>query len=334
MLVLARWLARWPLWLLHLFGGVLGWAVYALAPTYRARFREHAALAGVSPAAARRAVAEAGRLVAELPRLWLAAPLTRAARPSPARGRRHRDSVFSTTTAPAALDGGEGPGRIPAALPVPVEWRGEALVEQALMQGRGLLVLTPHLGSFEIAAQAYAARFGRQAPVTVMYRPARQAWLRALQARSRDRPGLAAVPASLAGVRQMVRALRRGEAVGLLPDQVPPEGLGEWAPFFGRPAYTMTLASRLAAQTGAALLLMWGERLPAGAGYRVHVLPYPEPELLRQGSAQQAAACVNRAMESLVRACPQQYLWGYHRYKAPRPASASPPAGSSAAEGA
>lgn len=289
MLVLARWLARWPLWLLHWFGGALGWAVYALSPPYRARFREHAALAGVSPSAARRAVSEAGRLVAELPRLWLAPQ---------AAGR------------PAAT----------------VTWQGEALMEQALQQASGLLILTPHLGCFEITAQAYAERFGRQAPLTVMYRPARQPWLRSLQAGARDRPGLCAVPASLAGVRQMVRALRRGESVGLLPDQVPPDGLGEWAPFFGRPAYTMTLAARLAAQTGASVLLMWGERLPRGAGYCVHVLPFPQPERLQQGTPAEAAAWVNQAMESLVRACPEQYLWGYHRYKAPAAPRAAPPA--------
>ena len=102
----------------------------------------------------------------------------------------------------------------------------------------------------------------------MLYRPARKAWLRELVDTSRTRPGLAVAPATLAGVRQMMRALRRGEAVGLLPDQVPPDGMGVWAPFFGRPAYTMTLAARLVQQTGAALLLAWGERLPRGAATR------------------------------------------------------------------
>jgi KDO2-lipid IV(A) lauroyltransferase len=117
----------------------------------------------------------------------------------------------------------------------------------------------------------------------------------------------------------MIRALRRGEAVGLLPDQVPPEGLGVWAPFFGRPAYTMTLAARLVQQTGAVPLVAWGERLPRGQGYVVHVSAFAEP--LPQDPAAQAesAAAVNRAMEQLIRASPAQYLWGYHRYKSPAP---------------
>jgi Kdo2-lipid IVA lauroyltransferase/acyltransferase len=135
---------------------------------------------------------------------------------------------------------------------------------------------------------------------------------------SRARPGLATAPATLAGVRQLIRALRRGEAVGLLPDQVPPEGMGVWAPFFGKPAYTMTLAARLVQQTGAVPLLVWGERLARGAGYAVHFLPFEE-SLPADASAQaESAAVINRAMERLILQRPQQYLWGYNRYKQPR----------------
>jgi KDO2-lipid IV(A) lauroyltransferase len=134
---------------------------------------------------------------------------------------------------------------------------------------------------------------------------------------SRERPQLYAAPATLAGVRQMIRALRKGEMVGLLPDQVPPEGMGVWAPFFGREAYTMTLATRLVQQTGAELLLTWVERLPHGAGYVQRFFAFAEP-LPTDGVA--AATAINRAMEGLIRQCPQQYLWGYHRYKAPRAA--------------
>jgi KDO2-lipid IV(A) lauroyltransferase len=173
------------------------------------------------------------------------------------------------------------------------------------------------MGSFEMAAQAYAERFGARQPVTVLFRPARQAWLAALQATARGRPGLATAPADLSGVRLLLRALKRGETVGLLPDQVPPQGQGVWAPFFGRPAYTMTLAARLVQQTGAALGLLWCERLPHGAGYVVHVLDMAEA-LPAGGDDAAAAASVNRAMEAVIARAPQQYLWGYHRYKQPR----------------
>jgi KDO2-lipid IV(A) lauroyltransferase len=132
---------------------------------------------------------------------------------------------------------------------------------------------------------------------------------------ARNRPGLQAVPTTLAGVRQMIKALRAGEAVGLLPDQVPPEGMGVWAPFFGRSAYTMTLAARLALQTGARVVLIWGERLPWGRGYRLHTRPLGHdlsPDL------ETAVVQINQAMESMVLTCPQQYLWAYARYKEPR----------------
>jgi KDO2-lipid IV(A) lauroyltransferase len=279
-----RWLSRRSLGLLHAFGGALGWAAYALSPTYRRRLLAHAGQAGVTAAQRRAAVTQAGRMVAELPRLWM--------RPA------------GETVVP------------------PVQWQGAERIDAALDAGRGLLLMTPHLGCFEVCAQAYAERWGARVPVTVMFRPARKPWLRELVEASRTRPGMSAAPASLAGVRQMMRALKRGDAVGLLPDQVPPEGMGVWAPFFGRDAYTMTLAARLAEQTGATVLLMVGERLPAAAGWRVHVQPLPEP--LPPGSPADEAhqvACatvINRAMEHLIRQWPHQYLWGYQRYKSPR----------------
>lgn len=284
MLSIFRWLSRRPLWLLHALGGGVGWLTWWLSPTYRARFRAQAAQAGIVPAAQRAAVAEAGRMAMELPFLWLRPP--------------------------------ERP------LGPLLRVEGAELVEAAHAAGRGLVLLTPHLGCFEICAQAYAERFApRFGPITVLYRPARKAWLREATENSRARPGLATAPASLAGVRQMIRALRRGEAVGLLPDQVPPDGQGVWAPFFGRDAYTMTLAARLVQQTGAALVLVWGERLRHGAGYVVRFVPMGEALPADPAAQAESAAVVNRAMESLIRQCPQQYLWGYHRYKAPRAAA-------------
>lgn len=274
-----RFLSRWPLALLHALGGLLGWLVYVASPTYRRRFRANVAQAGIAWGHARPAIAAAGRMAAELPWLWV------ATKREPLGGR--------------------------------LRWDGGELIAAALAEKRGLVMLTPHMGCFEICAQAIAERFtSPEAPITVLYRPARQASLRDVMAGSRERPGLATAPASLAGVRQMIRALRKGEVIGLLPDQVPPDGLGVWAPFFGRPAYTMTLAARLVQQTGAALLLIWGERLPGGEGFVVHVLP--APEIAKDASAEAAAAVINAAMESVIRRAPGQYMWGYHRYKQPR----------------
>jgi KDO2-lipid IV(A) lauroyltransferase len=278
MLLLLRWLSRRPLSHLHAIGAFLGWVVYALSPSYRRRLCANAQRAGVTPAQRRQAVAEAGKMVLEGLRLWLRPP----------------DQPIAD----------------------PVHWEGEQLIDEALAQGRGLVFLTPHMGSFEITAQAYAQRFGAQQPITVMYRPARYRMLRELEEAARARPALATAPASVGGVRQMMRALKRGEAVGLLPDQVPPEGMGVWAAFFGAPAYTMTLAARLALQAGAPVVLAWCERLPAGQGFHLRLSRLAEP--LPRNDEQGQAEVINRAMESLIRQCPQQYLWGYNRYKRPR----------------
>ena len=265
--------SRLPLWLLHSVGALLGWLSYALSPTYRRRFQENAALAGYSPAQVRGAIAHAGRMTAELPRLWL------------------------------------GP-------PVPLVWGETGFVDAAYRAGKGVIFLTPHMGCFEVTAQGLAQRYGAQfGAITVLYRPARQPWLARVMEGSRQRPGLETAPTTLAGVRQMIKGLRAGRAVGLLPDQVPPQGMGQWAPFFGRDAYTMTLGARLALQTGATVLLTWGERLPAGRGYQLHFSPLADP-LAAQLDA--AVLQINREMERIIRQCPAQYLWGYARYKQPR----------------
>ena len=270
---LFRLFSRCPLWLLHALGAALGWLAFALSPTYRRRFVANAALAGYTFAQVRGAVAHAGRMTAELPRLWLG-------------------------------------------MPTRMEWEGEACVDAAYAKGRGILFLTPHMGCFEITAQGLAQRYSAaHGPITVLYRPARQPWLAEVMEQSRQRPGLETAPTTLAGVRQMIKALRAGRAIGLLPDQVPPEGMGQWTPFFGQPAYTMTLAARLALQTGATVLLVWGERLGWGRGFRLHFSEMQQPI---SNELDTAVAQINQEMERLIRACPAQYLWGYARYKHPR----------------
>jgi|LauGreDrversion2_5_1035112.scaffolds.fasta_scaffold04807_2 KDO2-lipid IV(A) lauroyltransferase len=278
MLVLFKILSRWPLPVLHALGAALGWGVWWLSPAYRRHFRANVAQAGLAFEAARPAIADAGRFVAELPRLWM---------------RPHTESCLTN-----------------------VKVLGRERVDAALAQGRGVVFFSAHCGSFELAPQALAELYG---PVTALYRPARQPWLAQLMAGSRARPGLVMAPANLSGIRQMLKALRSRGAVALLTDQVPPEGLGLWAPFFGRPAYSMTLAARLVQQSGAALIAVRTERLPGGQGYQLEFLPpvaglHVAPAL----PLADAVALVNRANEQLILSLPGQYLWAYARYKQPR----------------
>ena len=281
MVRLFRLLGRLPLSLLQRLGALLGWLVWRLSGGYRQRFEEQAAGAGFSPAQYRPARAAIGTMVAELPWLWL--------RPAD-QGVLHL-----------------------------VQWDGLAHFESALDAGKGVILALPHLGCWEMIGQSLAERYGpTRGPLVALYRPARKAWLAPLVASSRDRPGLKAVPTSVAGVRSLIRVLRGGGYTAILPDQVPPLGQGVWAPFFGRPAYTMTLLSRLAQQSGARVLLCWCERLSAGKGYVMHFEPLDAPQLGdANATPEAAAAAVNAGMERLIERAPGQYLWSYARYKQP-----------------
>ena len=202
-------------------------------------------------------------------------------------------------------------GRLP-----PVEWHGSELIDAAFAASRGVLFLTPHMGSFEATALSYAERYGEKShPMTVLFRVPRKPWLRGLVYQARSRPGLKGAPTTMVGVRQLLRALRSGECVGLLPDQVPPQQLGVWAPFFGQSAYTMTLSVRLMQQTGAFVVLVWGERRPWGRGFDVYVRPLP---VALDADMTVAATQINQAMEDVILRRPEQYIWGYARYKKPR----------------
>lgn len=179
------------------------------------------------------------------------------------------------------------------------------LVDEALDKGKGLIFLTPHMGCFEITSIYYASHH----PITVLYRPAKKSWLSSLIDAGRSKGKVKLAPANAQGVRTLMQALKKGEAIGILPDQIPAQGEGEWANFFGKPAYTMTLACKLAEKTGASVIMAFGERLADGQGYKIQLTKLDSiatPELL------------NQAIEQQIRQKPEQYLWRYNRYKARR----------------
>jgi KDO2-lipid IV(A) lauroyltransferase len=192
------------------------------------------------------------------------------------------------------------------------EWQ---IAQSAIDSGKGVIFLTPHLGCFEIIAQVIASR----APLTALYRPPRIAMLEPLLEKARQRDGLALAPANLSGVRTLLKTLRKGGAVGLLPDQVPGAGEGVWTKFFGKHAYTMTLPAKLAQMSGATIILSYAERLPFGKGYVVHFVPF---ERQLTGTPEEQAGIVNTAMEELIARCPSQYFWSYNRFKGQPPSIA------------
>jgi Kdo2-lipid IVA lauroyltransferase/acyltransferase len=280
---LFRLLAHVPLSWMQRAGWLLGWCVWWLSPAYRRHFKAHIEAAGIGWQQAKGSVGATGQVVAELPWSWF---------------RSHQ---------------------IPVA-PL-IQWEGAEIFDQLIQQGRGVIFITPHIGCWELGAQALAERFSQQhGSMVVLYRPARKAWLNALLQGARSRPGISGVPITLSGIRALIRTLKSGGFVGLLPDQVPPMGQGVWAPFFGREVYTMTLLGKLAQQTGAPVLLSWCERLGAGQGFKLVLthLNLPEFQAHSGATAEQTASALNAALEQLIRRVPHQYLWGYARDKQPR----------------
>lgn len=278
---LFRLAARLPLRWLHAIGSVAGLITLRASPRFAARIAENVRMAGVVPSG--ETEAQFTRRVAREIGKGMFELLAVWFRPD--------DEVSSLV----------------------VECHGWERIERALGEGRGLLFLTPHLGCFDISAIYTSLRM----PLTVLYRPPKLRWLEPLMLKGRVRGKGRVVPTTLAGVRQMLKALRSGEAVGLLPDHVPGSGEGAWAPFFGRPAFTMTLAGRLQGTRNCTVLLAFARRLPDGAGYALSF-----EEVAADLAGDEGPARLNAVLEGLIRRCPEQYLWSYNRYKVPAGVSA------------
>lgn len=199
-----------------------------------------------------------------------------------------------------------------------VEVQNWDLVEAAISEGHGLVMLTPHLGGFEIIPRVLAQHF----PATILYRPSRQAWLNEVVEEGRAYPNMHFVPTNLHGVRQMTRALTRGEAIGILPDQVPSGGEGVWVPFFNRPAYTTPLPARLANRNNTPVVMFTAKRKALGQGWLMQATrlsPLSEDATL-------GATELNIAIENAVLVAPEQFIWSYNRYKHPAGAELPPKA--------
>lgn len=273
---LLRLAARLPLPVVHAFGVVVGWLLW-LVPNSQCRiaainlvlcFPEWNAVA--RRRLLRRTLVETGKTMLELGPLW----------------RWDRQRVLALVCA--------------------VE--GEEALRTALAGGRGAILITPHLGSWEMAGLYYSAHY----PLTTLYRPDRLG-LEALIRAGRGRLGARLVATNSQGVRALLQALRENGVLGILPDQDPGREAGLFVPFFGLPTNTMTLVSRLAIKTGAVTLLTYAERLPRGRGYKIHLEPLPS--VVGVGPLEVSVVTLNAAVEQAVRRLPEQYLWSYKRFK-------------------
>lgn len=198
------------------------------------------------------------------------------------------------------------------------ERHGEPLYDAALASGRGVIVVAPHFGNWELLNQWLSSR----GPIAIVYAPPESPVGDAFLLRVRGADNIRQVRAEGPAVRQLWKVLKDGGAVGILPDQQPKQGDGEFAPFFGVQALTMTLVSRLAERTGATVLFAWCERIGPDLDFALHVEPAaalvvdPDPTI--------AVAALNTAIERIARRDPAQYQWTYKRYGARPPGSGEP----------
>lgn len=185
-------------------------------------------------------------------------------------------------------------------------------LDAAYKEQQSVIFLTPHLGCFEITSLCIGLKY----PVTVLYRPPKKAHMEDMMISGRAKGKVNVAAANVQGVRLLMQALKRKEFIGILPDQIPAAGEGEWAPFFGKPAYTMTLACKLAEKTQSRIIMTYGERLPNGKGFHVHFAPV---------ASIATTSLMNEAVAKQISECPTQYLWRYPRFKVRHFASAIEP---------
>ena len=185
---------------------------------------------------------------------------------------------------------------------------GRELLDEARTEGRGVIVLAPHFGNWEVLNFWLSSHF----PFTAMYEPPKIRRLDPVIRRGRERMGASLVPTNPRGVAALLKALKRGEAIGILPDQEPSWGSGVFAPFFGRQAYTATLLPKLVARTEARVVTGVARRLP-GQGFALHFLPADE-RVYREEEVESASG-VNASVEAAIALDPAQYQWEYKRYR-------------------
>ncbi len=195
--------------------------------------------------------------------------------------------------------------------PLLKEVKGQALLDNANAQNKGILFLAPHMGNWELIGPIVSA----QHTATFLYRPPNVPSVESFMIHARARFGATLAPTNLRGVRTLIKALKNQEATVILPDQDPGESGGVYAPFYGRPARTMTLVSKLIQKTDCIALFIVLERLPKAQGFCLHYLP-ADPKIASPNE-QEATTALNQGIEQCIQIAPEQYLWGYKRYRKP-----------------
>lgn len=187
-----------------------------------------------------------------------------------------------------------------------VRFDDQAILNAAIAEGKGVILASPHFGNWEMTGQY----LGQSHAMHVLFRPAKDPFTDTYIMERRSRLGASLLPTDTSGVRGLSKALKRGEIIGILPDQEPDLQGGVFAPFFGQQALTMTLLSKLARRRQVPVLLTYMRR--TNAGFQFHLDRLPED--IYTDDMTTSASALNYAIEALVRRYPEQYIWNYKRF--------------------
>lgn len=186
---------------------------------------------------------------------------------------------------------------------------GENIFHEALAAGQGVIAIVPHWGTWEFM-NAWVNQF--TSPI-IMYKPGKQPGVDAFVAEARGRLNATVVPTDDSGVRATFKALRKGGFTAILPDHIPGDNGGVFAPFFGISTWTGVMVPKLAAKTACRIVVMGCVRRADGQGFDLH-FQAGDPDI-NHADTQTATAAMNRAMAKFINLAPEQYQWSYKRFK-------------------
>ena len=192
-----------------------------------------------------------------------------------------------------------------------VEIKDVDLIRETIKLRKGLICLTPHLGSFELAPRIVS----EITPLTIMYRPPKREDLNELLVYFRDFQNVSMVKTNYSGVKSLIKFLKSGNCIGILPDQVPDRGAGKWTPFFAKLAYTSTLVIRLAKLTSAPIA--WISCVKSSKGWKFSAEIWNQ-KFDKSSDENESLIELNKKIEQLIYEHPEKYLWGYDRFKMPK----------------
>ena len=186
---------------------------------------------------------------------------------------------------------------------------GVEIFNTALAEGKGVIAIVPHWGTWEFM-NAWINTF--TSPI-IMYKPGKQPGVDLFVAEARGRLNATVVPTDDGGVRSLFKGLRKGAFTAILPDHIPNEQGGIFAPFFGINTWTGVMVPKLVHRTGCRVIVMGCLRREDGEGFDIYFLP-ADPDISNEDLLT-ATTAMNRSMEMLIRMAPEHYQWNYKRFK-------------------